>query len=169
MNSLDSSGQAWKFNVATYRIPSFVPLIAVGGIVVAIQLLMVHFKTGKAFFSPGADHVTFFYLSLIAFILLLSVLVPLLAYGIRKKAALVEIDTGVIRVREKALAKRKSFLLIDIANIKLFVSEQEKRSSLRIEFTTGQVVLLQFYHVIIDAAEFKSFMRNYASIEVKDW
>jgi len=158
-----------KFNTAEFLIPSFVYIIGVGGAVVILQLVMVYLKTGRAVMSSGVDTPTIVYTLLTAAILIMSVVLPLIAVMRRKSLPLISISSEEICIREKALKKARCFMKSELSSIKLYVSEAEKRSSMRLELITGQVILLQLFYVLIDQGKFKIFMNKHCNFEVLDW
>ncbi|VAW80848.1 hypothetical protein MNBD_GAMMA12-2412 [hydrothermal vent metagenome] len=158
-----------KFYEGKFLIPSFVYIIGFGGLIVMIQLIMVYIKTGKGVVSDSVDVATIIYTTLTAIILLFSVLIPLLAYAKRKKQALVSIGGEHIYIREKALKKEKCFIIKDLVSLKLYVDDDEKRSSMRLELKSGEIILLQFAYVLIAKIPFKSFMKQHCNIIVLDW
>ncbi len=158
-----------KFYEGRFLIPSFVYIIGFGGLIVIVQLLMVYLKTGKAVVSDSVDIATIVYTTLTVIILFFSVVIPLIAYAKRKKQALVSIEAGYILIREKALKKEKRFNVKDLVSLKLYVNDDEKRSSMRIELKSGEIILLQFAYVLIAKASFKAFMKKHSNIIVLDW
>jgi len=158
-----------QFNDARFLVPSFVYIIGVGGFIVIVQLLMIYIKTGKGAFESNADTTTIVYTMITAVILFLSVVIPLIAFMKRRKHSLVFVESHELVIQEKSLSRKKRFNIASISSFKLYVNEDEKRSSMRIELKSGQVVLLQLHYVLIAQDSFKSFMQEHCNIAVSDW
>ncbi len=158
-----------KFNGAHFFIPSFAYVIAIGGLVAIVQLLMIYIKTGEGLFSSKADTTTIVYTMITFAILFFSAVIPLIAFVKRCNQALVLVESNMLIIQDKVFRRGRYFDIANIVSVKLYINEDDKRSSLRVELKSGQVVLLQLYYVLIDQNSFKDFMLRYCNIAVLDW